>query len=135
MTNGSSIPSAADDSTRAKEHSQLSYPELDITARAVVSNMQRRGAAGELVSARAIALHPSATEGQPVSATDSNSQSGGTLHKKSTPLDRSVWNFVMRTSLGGVDTYLWHRQGSNEFCWRPVGTHWGATEIPIDKPQ
>jgi hypothetical protein len=126
MTNGGSIPSPAGGSTGAEEHSQLSYRELDIAAHAIASNRQLRGAAGERVSAGAIAIHRSATAGQPASATDSTSQSGGPPRKKSTPLDRSVWNFVMRTSLGGVDTYLWHRQGSNEFCWRPVGRPWGG---------
>jgi hypothetical protein len=126
MTNGGSVPSPAGDSTGAEEHSQLSYLELDITAHAIASNRQRRGAAGEGASASTIAVHRSATAGQSASATDSTSQSEGTPHKKSPPLARSVWNFVTRTSLGGVETYLWHRQGSNEFCWRPVGRHWGG---------
>jgi hypothetical protein len=135
MTSDSPLPSPVGDSADAEEDSQLSYQELDSTARAIASNMQRQAAAGERVSARAIGIHRSTTESQPISATDSTSQNGAALHKTPTPPDHSVWNFVMCTSLGGVDTYLWHRQGTNEFCWRPVGMHWGAEELPTDEPQ
>lgn len=131
MTKGNSVPSPADNSTGAAEHSQRSYQELDIAAHAIASNMQRRGAPGGRIAARAIGIRRSTTQGDST-ATDSTSQSGGKLHKKSTPLAGSVWNFVTRTSFGAVDAYLWHRQGSNEFCWRPVGTCWGAEEMPID---
>jgi hypothetical protein len=55
------------------------------------------------------------------------------MHKKSIPLDRSMWKFVMRASLGEIDTYLWHRQGSNQFCWRPIGKPWGAATTTMDE--
>lgn len=136
MTNDNSAPSPVEDSSGAEQRSQLSFQELDTTARAIASNMQRQRVGGARIAARAIGIRRSSTEGQPASAADSTSQSGGaSLHKKSTPPDRAVWNFVTRTSLGVVETYLWHRQGSNEFCWRPVGTHWGTKEMPTHKPQ
>ncbi|WP_082984383.1 hypothetical protein [Mycobacterium sp. 1465703.0] len=135
MTTDSTLPTPIGDSTGAEDDSQLGYQELDTAARAIASNMQRQAEAGERISARAIGIHRSTTEGQPISAPDAISQSGAALAKKPIPPDRSVWNFVMCTSLGGVDTYLWHRQGSNEFCWRPVGTRWGAEESPTDEPQ
>ncbi|BBY37462.1 hypothetical protein MMAN_15960 [Mycobacterium mantenii] len=57
------------------------------------------------------------------------------MHKKSTPRDFSAWKFVMHASLGDIDTYLWHRQGSNQFCWRPVGKYWGATKTTMDETE
>jgi hypothetical protein len=135
MTKDGSVPSPVDDSTGPEKPNQLSYQELDNTARAIASNMQRRGAAGAPIAARAIGIRRSAAEVEPASPTDSAAQSGETLRRKSTPPDFPVWNFVTRTSLGDVDTYLWHRQGTNEFCWRPVGTHWGAKEMPTDEPR
>lgn len=50
------------------------------------------------------------------------------MHKKSNPPDFPMWKFVSHASLGDLDTYLWHRQGSNLFCWRPVGKSWGAAK-------
>ncbi|GAB1816046.1 hypothetical protein [Mycobacterium sp. MUNTM1] len=135
MTKDSSVPSPPHDSTGAEEHNQLSYEELESTARTIASNMQRRGAPGARIAARAIGIRRSTTEGRSGSATDSTSQSGATLPQKSIPPDYSVWNFVTRTSLGDVETYLWHRQGTNEFCWRPVGTHWGAKKMATDDPE
>ncbi len=49
------------------------------------------------------------------------------MHRKSTPSNLPVWKFVSHASFGDVDTYLWHRQGSNLFCWRPVGKTWNET--------
>lgn len=57
------------------------------------------------------------------------------MHKKSIPPERSMWKFVMRASLGEIDTYLWHRQGSNQFCWRPIGKYWGAANMTMDETQ
>lgn len=40
-----------------------------------------------------------------------------------------MWSFVMRTNIGDVDSYLWHRKGTNQFCWRPVGKYWRASMV------
>jgi hypothetical protein len=50
------------------------------------------------------------------------------MHRKSTPPDFSMWKFVSHASLGDLETYLWHRQGTNVFCWRPVGKSRGAAK-------
>lgn len=54
------------------------------------------------------------------------------MHRKSTPSDFPMWKFVARSNLGDLDTYLWHRQGSNQFCWRPVGKAWGGRKKADD---
>lgn len=54
------------------------------------------------------------------------------MQEKSTPRDLPMWKFVGHASFGGIDTYLWHRQGSNLFCWRPVGKYWDAAKIKKD---
>ncbi|WP_406815524.1 hypothetical protein [Mycobacterium sp. M23085] len=135
MTQDGPVPSPVDDSTGPEKHNQLDYQELDSTARAIASNMQRRGAAGARIAARAIGIRRSAAEVEPASPTDSAAQSEGTLRRKATSPDYPVWNFVTRTSLGNIDTYLWHREGTNEFCWRPVGKHWGTAETATDEPE
>ena len=50
------------------------------------------------------------------------------MRKKSIPPERAMWKFVMHASLGEIDTYLWHRQGSNQFCWRPIVKYSGRSE-------
>ncbi|ETZ42059.1 hypothetical protein L838_4966 [Mycobacterium avium MAV_120709_2344] len=54
------------------------------------------------------------------------------MHRRSTPSDFPMWKFVARSNLGDLDTYLWHRQGSNQFCWRPVGKPWGGRKKADD---
>lgn len=44
------------------------------------------------------------------------------------------WKFVAHATIGDVETCLWHRQGSNQFGWRPVEKRWGAVKTPTEKP-
>lgn len=52
----------------------------------------------------------------------------------STPSDDSGWTLVTHATIGGLDTCVWHRKGSNQFCWRPVEKHCGAIRLPTKRP-
>lgn len=56
------------------------------------------------------------------------------MFEESTPPDPSVWKFVAHTTVGDVETLLWHRRGSNQFGWRSVEKHWGAVRKMTEKP-
>lgn len=55
------------------------------------------------------------------------------MFEKSIPPDVSGWKFVAHATIGDAEAILWHRQGSNQFGWRPVEKHWGAVRKATEK--
>lgn len=56
------------------------------------------------------------------------------MDMKSIPPDGSEWTLVNQATMGDVETCVWHRQGSNEFCWRPVEKRCSAARVTAKKP-
>lgn len=56
------------------------------------------------------------------------------MNEKSTPPEGSGWAFVAHSTIGDVEACTWHRQGTNEFGWSPVGKCWGAARMTSERP-